>query len=153
LHFEPPPMTNVRRAITALGLHAAAVATLGLHAAAVAAVGAALLLHAAAEPAPAAPAKAAPGQTTLPDVPDIAFYLAKGDANACGHDCDQWIAADGKIDVAAPQRLRALLAKIGKRRLPIFFYSPGGSVVGGLELGRLIRQQKLVAGVARTIPS
>jgi hypothetical protein len=135
-------MTNVRRAITALGLHAAAVTTLG----------AALLFDAAAEPAPAAPAKPEPGKIRLEDMPDIEFYLAKGDANACGHDCDQWIAADGKIDVAAPQRLRAFLAKIGKRRLPIFFHSPGGSVVGGLELGRLIRQQKLVAGVARTIP-
>jgi hypothetical protein len=132
-------MTNVRRAITALGLHAAAVV----------AVGAALLFDAAAEPAPAKPE---PGKIRLEDVPDIAFYLAKGDANACGHDCDQWIAADGKIDLAAPQRLRALLAKIGKRRLPIFFHSPGGNVAGGLELGRLIRQQKLVAGVARTIP-
>ena len=121
-------MTNVRRAITALGLHAAAVV----------AVGAALLFDAAAEPAPAKPE---PGKIRLEDVPDIAFYLAKGDANACGHDCDQWIAADGKIDLAAPQRLRALLAKIGKRRLPIFFHSPGGNVAGGLVLGRLIRQQ------------
>jgi len=145
-------MTNVRRAITALGLHAAAVAAVGLHAAAVAAVGAALLLDAAAEPAPAAPAKAEPGKTRLEDVPDIVFYLAKGEAHACGHDCDQWIAADGKIDLAAPQRLRTLLAKIGKRRLPIFFHSPGGSVTGGLDLGRLIRQQKLAVGVARTIP-
>jgi hypothetical protein len=145
-------MTNVRRAITALGLHAAAVATVGLHAAAVAAVGAALLLDAAAEPAPVAPAKPESGKIRLEDVPDIAFYLARGDAHACGHDCDQWIAADGKIDLAAPQRLRALLAKVGKRRLPIFFHSPGGNVSGGLELGRLIRQQKLVAGVARTIP-
>src|SRR5207237_737311 len=73
-------------------------------------------------------------------------------ADACGHGCDQWIAADGKIDGGAAQRLRALLVKIGKRRLPIFFHSSGGTVVGGLELGRLIRQQKLVAGVARTIP-
>jgi hypothetical protein len=135
-------MTNLRRAITALALHAAVVA----------AVGAALLLDAAAEPAPAAPAKPEPGKTRIEDIPDIAFYLAKGDAHSCGHDCDQWIAADGKIDVAAPQRLRALLAKIGKRRLPIFFHSPGGNVAGGLELGRLIRQQKLVVGVARTIP-
>jgi hypothetical protein len=30
--------------------------------------------------------------------------------------------------------------------------SPGGSLVGSLELKRLIRQQRLVAGVAQTIP-
>jgi hypothetical protein len=31
-------------------------------------------------------------------------------------------------------------------------HSPGGSISGGLELGRLIRDQKLEAGVAHTIP-
>src|SRR5262249_12150926 len=69
-----------------------------------------------------------------------------------GLGCDQWIAADGRIDAGAPQRLRRLLAQLGKRRLPIFFHSPGGRAGGSLELGRLIRQQRLVAGVARTIP-
>jgi tetratricopeptide (TPR) repeat protein len=137
-------MTELSRALTVLGLHAAAVATLG----------AALSFGAGAEPTspPAAPAKPEPAKIRLEDISEIVFYIAKGDANACGHGCDQWIAADGKIDGGAPQRLRTLLAKIGKRRLPIFFHSPGGIVGGGLELGRLIRQQKLVTGVARTIP-
>jgi hypothetical protein len=84
--------------------------------------------------------------------PDIAFYVAKGEANACGDGCDTWIAADGKIDIGAAERLRRLLAKLGDRHLPIFFHSPGGFVQSSLELGRFIRSQKLVTGVARTVP-
>jgi hypothetical protein len=111
-------------------------------------------LSAAAEPArPAAvPPKAQPAKVKQEERPDIVFYVAKGDANTCGPGCDEWIAADGKIDAGAPQRLRRLLARLGNHRMPIFFYSPGGSVNGSLELGRLIRGKKLVAGVARTIP-
>jgi tetratricopeptide (TPR) repeat protein len=138
-----PAMTNLRRAMTVLGLHAAAVGMLG-----------SALLGAAAEPAlpPAAPPKPEPAKVNLEDLPEIVFYVAKGDANACGHGCDRWIAADGKIDAGAPQRFRRLLAKSGNGRLPIFFHSPGGAVGGALELGRVMRQQKLTAGVARTIP-
>ena len=131
-------MTLAWRAITVLGLHA----------------GAAVMFGAAAEPAwpPAVPAKTEPAKVKLEDISNIVFYIAKGDANACGHGCDEWIAADGKIDIGAPERLRRLLAKLGSRRLPIFLYSPGGTVNGSLELGRLIRRQKLVTGVARTVP-
>src|SRR5262249_44192814 len=129
-------MTLAWRAITALGLHAG------------------VMFGAAAEPArpPAVPAKTEPAKVKLEDISNIVFYIAKGDANACGHGCDEWIAADGKIDIGAPERLRRLLAKLGSRRLPIFLHSPGGTVNGSLELGRLIRRQKLVTGVARTVP-
>ena len=80
------------------------------------------------------------------------FYLARGEAGACGLDCNEWIAAEGKIDLGAAQRLSRLLAKLGNRRPPIFFHSPGGSVPGSIELGRQIRDQKLEVSVAHTIP-
>ena len=35
---------------------------------------------------------------------------------------------------------------------PIYFHSPGGSVLGSIELGRLIRARKLEVGVAHTVP-
>ena len=54
------------------------------------------------------------------------FFLAKGDANACGVGCSEWIAADGTFDAGADDRLRALLKKLGGRKLPIFFHAPGG---------------------------
>jgi tetratricopeptide (TPR) repeat protein len=98
------------------------------------------------------PVKVSPPGVKAGPAADISFYLARGEADACGRACSEWIAAEGRIDPGAAQRLRRLLAKLGHRRLPIFFHSPGGSVAGSLELGRLIRGQKLVASVARTIP-
>src|SRR5689334_21080576 len=43
------------------------------------------------------------------DPPPMAFFLARGEPGACGEGCAEWIAADGTIDRAAGQRLRALL--------------------------------------------
>src|SRR5215831_20955411 len=85
-------------------------------------LGAALMLSAVlcfrtvGEPAksPATPQKTEPGKAKLEGMPEIVFYVAKGDSNACGLGCDQWIAADGRIDAGAPQRLRRLMAKLGK---------------------------------------
>jgi hypothetical protein len=97
-----------------------------------------------------APNKAAPAKP--PSMGDIVFYLAQGGADACGPGCSEWIAAEGKIDAAAASHLRRLLAKLGQRKPPIVFFSPGGLVTGSLELGRLIRAQKLTTTVGRTIP-
>jgi hypothetical protein len=82
----------------------------------------------------------------------IEFYLARGEADACGRGCNEWIAAEGKIDASAAQRLRQLLAKLGRSRPPIYFHSPGGQISGSLELGRLIREQKMMVSVGHTIP-
>src|SRR5215467_1346612 len=101
---------------------------------------------------PAEPAKASPAPVKTAPMADIAFYLARGEADACGRGCNEWIAAEGRIDPGAPQRLRRLIAKLGRRRPPIFFHSPGGSITGAIELGRLIHDQKLQVSVARTIP-
>ncbi len=93
-----------------------------------------------------------PGPVDLAKMPAIEFYLAKGDADACGPGCSTWIAAEGKFDPGAASRLRRLLAKLGRPRPPIYFHSPGGVVVAALEVGRLIREQKLEVSVAHTVP-
>jgi hypothetical protein len=97
-------------------------------------------------------AKPAPPAKPVPP-PPIVFFLAKGDANACGLGCSEWIAAEGTMDVGADDRLRALLKKIGKRTLPIFFHSPGGAIPAGLGIGRILRQHAMTAGVGRTNPA
>jgi hypothetical protein len=99
-----------------------------------------------AEPAPP------PRPAKVAAMPPITFFVAQGSADACGRDCAEWIAADGAIDAAAPQRLRALLNQIGRRKLPIYFHSPGGSVSGALAIGRLMRERGITAGVAWTVP-
>jgi hypothetical protein len=98
------------------------------------------------------PADAKPAATKPVELPAMVFYVAKGDPNACGPGCNEWIAADGKIDAGVAQRLRKLLAKLGPRKPPIFFHSGGGAVLAAIELGRLIRERKLEVSVARTIP-
>jgi hypothetical protein len=80
------------------------------------------------------------------------FYVAKGEPNACGRGCSEWIAAEGMILKDSPQRLRDLLKRLGQRKLPIFFHSPGGSVEAGMAIGRLMRERRMTAGVGRTIP-
>jgi hypothetical protein len=108
------------------------------------------------------PAQADPPATLRPTMPEkksstlpppITFFVAHGDRNACGLGCRDWIAAEGTIDPDADNRLRVFLNKLGGRKLPIFFHSPGGSVPSGLAVGRLMRAYGLTAGVGWTVPA
>ena len=106
----------------------------------------------------AAPAAGQPSSTVAPKVAKkpsapMIFYLAKGGPDACGRGCSEWIAAEGRIDDSSPQRLRALLSQIGKHKLPIFFHSPGGVATAAREMGHLLRDRAMSAGVYRTIPT
>jgi hypothetical protein len=111
----------------------------------------ALLAHAAAAPTGRDnPAETAP--TKPEESPPLHFYLAQGEDDACGSGCNEWIAAEGRFDDEAPQRLRAFLNRHSGRKLPIFFSSPGGLVTQALAIGRLMRERGMTAGVARTVP-
>src|SRR5689334_10324174 len=78
------------------------------------------------ESADAQKSKSAP-KSAAPKSPPMIFYLAKGDDDACGPGCSEWIAAEGQFDADTAQRLRAFLNRLGKRKLPIFFHSLGGN--------------------------
>lgn len=109
---------------------------------------------ASAAPAAAAPAAGPQAPETLAILKrPLIFFVAKGEPNACGPGCNEWIAADGMFDAGAPRRLRALLVRLEGRKLPIFFHSPGGLTSSALEIGRLLRQRKMTAGVSRTVPA
>src|SRR5262249_3025004 len=110
----------------------------------------AILLTFAASPA-AAPSPAPASKDNSANLPMV-FYLAKGEPDSCGEGCNEWIAAEGEIDNGTPQRLRALLSRLGKRKLPIYFHSPGGSGTAAMEIGRLLRAREMTAGVYRTMP-
>jgi hypothetical protein len=86
-------------------------------------------------------------------VTPMEFFVAKGATNACGASCDSWIAAEGLIDDGAAARLQRVLESLGDRKLPIFFYSPGGDTAQGLAIGRMLRKRGLSAGVAVTVPA
>jgi hypothetical protein len=80
------------------------------------------------------------------------FVVATGEANACGRGCSEWIAGEGQFDEGAAQRFRKFLAVLAKRDLPIFFNSDGGLVSQAVQIGLLLRENRMTAGVARTVP-
>jgi hypothetical protein len=101
------------------------------------------------------PAFAAPSATSSPRIAvnaaPMVFYVVKGAAEACGRDCDSWIAAEGQIDAGAADRFRKFLRKLGDRRLPIYFYSPGGNLEQALAMGAMLRERSAVARVGRAV--
>jgi len=92
--------------------------------------------------------KSAPESTR----PPLQLYLAKGEDNACGEGCSEWIAVEGYFDRDAAARVQAFLRRHGGRKLPIYFHSPGGVQAAALAVGRQLRERGVTAGVAKTIP-
>lgn len=101
------------------------------------AVTAALLLTA------ASPAKA--GQ------PMTFRLLPLEDTSRCGHQCAQAIVADGEITNSTPQEFLSFVSTHlqGNVRAVVFLNSPGGRVVGSMELGQIFRKLGVAAIVAR----
>ena len=83
----------------------------------------------------------------------LVFFVAKGRPDSCGIGCDAWIAIEGSFDQGATARFKTFLDRTGKRNLPVFFHSPGGLSNQGLAVGDILREKRMRAGVARTVPS
>jgi hypothetical protein len=79
------------------------------------------------------------------------FVVATGEPNACGRGCTEWIPGEGRFDEGAAQRFREFLAVLAKRDLPIFFSSDGGLVREAVQIGLILRENRMTAGVARTV--
>jgi len=82
----------------------------------------------------------------------MVFIVATGEPNACGRGCNEWIAGEGRFDEGAAQRFREFLAVLAKRDLPILFNSDGGLVREAVQIGLILRKNRMTAGVARTVP-
>jgi Flp pilus assembly protein TadD len=81
------------------------------------------------------------------------FAIAHGNSpNACGEGCNEWIAAEGFFDKDIESRFRKFLGGLHDRKLPIFFHSPGGFMNESYAIGRMLRERKMTAGIAITIP-
>jgi hypothetical protein len=80
------------------------------------------------------------------------FVVATGGPIACGQACNEWIAGEGEFDQGAAQRFEQFLTHLDRRDLPIFFNSHGGLVNQAVLIGLTLRQNRMTAGVARTIP-
>ena len=57
-----------------------------------------------------------------------------------------------RIDYDVVKRFRDFLKEPGRRSLPVFFNSLGGSTIQARDMGRIMREHKMRAGVGRTIP-
>jgi hypothetical protein len=80
----------------------------------------------------------------------MVFFVAKGPANACGPGCNEWIAAEGQFLPGTAQRFRDFLEKLSRRDLPVFFHSPGGAAGDALQIGNILRERRMTAGIGRT---
>lgn len=99
-------------------------------------------------------ALAAFGATAKEDPPDygptMRFVVVRSSAPGCEPNCPEWISAEGTIDAGTPALLRRLLKTLGGRQLPIVVNSPGGNVDASLQLGRIVRKNKLDIAVGIT---
>jgi hypothetical protein len=59
------------------------------------------------------------------------------------------ILLDGYIDALASSRLGALVAQQRITKADVYFNSPGGSLIAGMEIGRLLRQRGFDAHVGK----
>ncbi len=56
---------------------------------------------------------------------------------------------DGEIETGADARLAKLLAEQGISTASVYFNSPGGSLLAGMAIGRLLREKGFTASVGR----
>lgn len=92
------------------------------------------------------PADAAKKPATV----EMVFSVVRASNPICEPLCPEWIAADGEITSNTAKAFKAILKKVGKRNLPLLINSAGGNVDQAMELGRIIRERKLIVEVART---
>lgn len=94
------------------------------------------------------PERAVPPPTAKP----MQFQLGRrAGSPACGLECAEFIVAEGDIRIDTVDALASLWVRI-KRPLPVYFHSPGGSLEGGLALGKAMRAAGMPTHVARLLP-
>ncbi|MEZ2332242.1 hypothetical protein AB6802_21175 [Mesorhizobium sp. RCC_202] len=78
------------------------------------------------------------------------FVIVRSGAAGCEPNCPEWISAEGAIEIDTPAKFKGILKALGRRHLPVIVNSPGGSVDAALQLGRIIRKNKLDIAVGAT---
>ncbi|TGS65332.1 hypothetical protein EN844_18135 [Mesorhizobium sp. M3A.F.Ca.ET.201.01.1.1] len=83
--------------------------------------------------------------------PTMRFAVVRSSAPGCEPNCPEWISAEGTIEAGTPALLKRTLKSLKGRQLPIIVNSPGGNVDAALQLGRIIRKNKLDIAVGTTV--
>jgi hypothetical protein len=74
----------------------------------------------------------------------------EGPAEACGSNCRVWISAVGYLTSDTPREFEAFAQKKDVRGAVLVLDSDGGSVLGTIALGRIIRQFEMITTVGKT---
>jgi hypothetical protein len=98
---------------------------------------------------PPAPAPALPAEAR--NLPMHFEWRREGPSEACGTQCKLWISAIGTITADTPREFESFAQGRDVRGATIVLDSEGGSVLGSLALGRLIRRHNMVTTVGRTL--
>jgi hypothetical protein len=81
----------------------------------------------------------------------MSFRIFRDATPGCEPTCAEWIYANGRIVQDSVAGLEEILARAGRRELPILVSSQGGDVNAAMAMGRLIRARKIDVAVARTV--
>lgn len=81
---------------------------------------------------------------------EMQFAVVRSAEPGCEPACPEWISAQGEITRRSDDRLREVLRKLGKRRLPLVISSPGGDVTAAMAMGRAIRAAKMDVAIGLT---
>jgi hypothetical protein len=77
-------------------------------------------------------------------------WRREGPANACGSNCRVWISAAGYITADTPREFEAFAKDPSARGAVLVLDSDGGSVLGTLALGRIIRSLDMITTIGRS---
>jgi hypothetical protein len=78
------------------------------------------------------------------------FTIVRSNAGYCEPYCPEWIYGEGQIEADTPVAFKRVLQQVGDRHLPLIIMSPGGNVEAAIEMGRLVRQNKIAVQVGYT---
>jgi len=83
-------------------------------------------------------------------LPMVFEWRQEGPAEVCGNKCRSWISGVGSITSDTPRQFEAFAKARDVRGAMIALDSGGGSVLGTLELGRVLRRMDIMTTVGRT---
>jgi hypothetical protein len=76
----------------------------------------------------------------------------EGPVAACGSNCRVWISAVGYLTADTPREFEAFAQKHDIRGAVLVLDSDGGSVLGTIALGRIIRRLEMTTTIGKTTP-
>jgi hypothetical protein len=78
------------------------------------------------------------------------FAIVRSNAGYCEPYCPEWIYGEGQIEAGTPAAFRQVLKQMGDRHLPLILMSPGGNVEAAIEMGRIVRKNKIAVQIGYT---